>query len=218
MLNTDMQRTNVEAELHSTEIVLPVTLQNGVNLLLRRVTQSDQVKLVKACEDPPIAVYMGSEAPVTWEKAQSFVRKAEEKHRNRKGNEFVAEVAEQDRTKVPYMLQDALWGCVGFCINEQKPSEAEVSYWVNADARRQNVGSSMLTALETHLEDLGVNTFVAKTAVMNKASEKLLLRNGYTQIDVLEKGMIVRDYHDVLTGVQPPAKIHVDMVLWEKRT
>jgi RimJ/RimL family protein N-acetyltransferase len=75
----------------------------------------------------------------------------------------------------------------GFSLYDRKEKEATFGYVMHKDFRGQGLGNILVHFLFDTCKDLGIKTLKADVYHDNSASLKLLLSNGFRQMDFLEK-------------------------------
>ncbi|MDX6476601.1 MAG: [ribosomal protein S5]-alanine N-acetyltransferase [Gaiellaceae bacterium] len=89
--------------------------------------------------------------------------------------------------------QDAIVGVISLSEIVRGPLQsASVGYWVSQDRNGRGLASQALAALVEHaFTELGLHRLEAGTLVDNVASQRVLVRNGFTRIGVARKHLLI---------------------------
>lgn len=88
-------------------------------------------------------------------------------------------------------------GDIGLRISQHNPQEADVGYSISPDAQGQGIASEALQALCDYAFDNQIRALNAWVLAENKGSVRVLEKNGFKRVQVLEKTFLLHGkYYD----------------------
>lgn len=139
-------------------------------LILRRFTIADVVDAFHGWfSDPDVAMYMRWDAHTDISQTQEFIAR------------FVADYEKSDfyRWAITLKKDNKVIGAIGFHIESEYDSVADVSYTLSRAFWNQGIVSESLKAVLNYaFMDVGVNRIEAFHAIRNPASGKVMLKAG----------------------------------------
>ena len=156
------------------------TLHSGL-ITLRELSKGDIQNIFLGCQDPVIPRFTRVPANYTLGHAEFFIR--EKTPRSIK-----------EKTELAFAIDfgngadKEFAGVISFHSMDLPDLVAELGYWINADSRGKNIGTTAARMLTNFgFESMGFARIEALVDVENIASKKLLASAGYTLEGVLRK-------------------------------
>lgn len=148
------------------------------SLFLDRVSFRDTKELVRLLSDPVFSEMTRSiPYPYTTQDAKAWIHSNDTKK-------------EDDITKIWSIRKgkyENLCGMVGVYRHNKKTNIAEIGYWVGKEYWGHGVASDSVSALLDYVKSVfGVHRFIAHTFVENPASGRVLEKNNFTKVKVVE--------------------------------
>ena len=156
------------------------TLSYGL-ITLRPLAEKDIPDIYNSCQDPVIPKFTRVPFDYTMAHAEFFVREKTPKSLIEKTElAFAIEYGNGDDKKFA--------GVISFHSMDLPDLVAELGYWINADSRGKNIGTTAARMLTNFgFESMGFERIEALVDVENIASKKLLSSAGYTLEGVLRR-------------------------------
>ena len=156
------------------------TLSYGL-ITLRPLAEKDIPDIYNSCQDPVIPKFTRVPFDYTMAHAEFFVREKTPKSLIEKTElAFAIDYGNGDDKKFA--------GVISFHSMDLPDLVAELGYWINADSRGKNIGTTAARMLTNFgFESMGFERIEALVDVENVASKKLLASAGYSLEGVLRR-------------------------------
>ena len=173
------------------ERILNLQLLTTNRLHLRKITKEDAPAIFSYFSNPEVTKYYGMETLTTIEQAEHLVRHFATILEGNKGMRWAIELKERP----------GLIGTIGFNLLSIAHKRAEIGFELHPDFwGRGIVGEAVEIIVRFGFEELKLNRIGATVFIDNKASQQVLIKQGFEREGLLRQYMVQSgNAHDVYT-------------------